>query len=1155
MMAQEKTTVRKWLEQLYLLLTGVYLLLLAFRSTTYYMPFPEVFEKHIFWMLLGTVSAKSFACLLEQKHVRDLLYSVLIGVTYTLVYYSAGYRFFLFLAVLTIGAVGVYYRRLLKLYSVAVGTVLVLAILGSMGGAIENFVYLKSGVLRSSWGICYPTDLASYFVYLSVVLWILGDTVPLWSVLILPSISFIISYFVAGSTTSVYCSIILLLMVLWQLLDDRYSKGRTGWKRAEKLVRSLSIMTFPVCAAFMFLMMRAYWSGAAFAYVADSRMSGRLRLAVNALQNHGIRLLGSTFDQIGGGFSTFINKNYNFIDSSYPLILIRYGALFFLIIMFLWVRLSYQAARSGKQRLMLGMALIAFHSLSEHHFTEVNYNIILLLPFAAMYSDQAAVKGRIEVRSSNSVMEAVVFRFRELWGSSRVCRKGRGAACCAVALFIWLAFPRGLSWMRTICTKAGLSGGGRNGVIVCLILLCLLIVTGFFLFLLLGLFGMWRKGGGWKPSVLALSALCFVMLLGVYVKGDRMIRDAEEQYQKLLDADQSAMETIVAAKTGRVYVDQLPELYRRRFGAISSSVFAGDELARGKHVTAVMARDHDSKCFISRGFLYTEISDYHSVYTNDTAVITRLKQRGYQLRGYYNTERSVDLKSEAEANALTYSEESGLQTRGSAHSLIHGPYLNLLKGKYTVRYMLQMSKDSVSQNMEDTPVAMLRVSNAYGQEVVATKQVYCGDFSADGMLTAELSFSIEESIGVEFLMLTEEGKSVFIREIVYQKTPDYDVHSTYNARHQNIRDEYYDLEGNAAVLPEGYFAVEYEYDSAGNISVLRYYDPENQPVKLSYGYAELHRRYNGKKQVVREEYYDIHSKPTARPTGQAAVEKKYDEKGRVIAEWYYDTEEEPVVLSSGYAAWRRIYNEKDRSVREEYYNAEGRLTALISGLAIIEKSYDEAGNSVVERYYGVDGKPVQVSYGYAELHQMYNEKKQIIREEYYNLEGKPTVLDTGQAAVARSYDEAGNIVVERYYGIDSKPVLLSYGYAELHRMYNEKKQTIREEYYDTEGQLMALKTGQAAVERVYDKAGNVSAERYYDVEGNSVKLSYGLAEVRRSYNEKRQIIREEYYDTAGNPTILKAGQAAVEKDYDVAGNLIVERYYDISGELIATHKR
>lgn len=990
MMAQKKETARKWLERLYLLLAGVYLLLLTFRSTTYYLPFPRGFEKNIFLLLLGTVSAKSLVCLSDRQHLQDLLCAVLTGVACALTYRSVGYPFLLFLGVLTTGAVGVHYKKLLKLYVLAVGAVLLLAILGSMGGAIDNFVYLKAGVVRSAWGICYPTDLASYFVYLSVVLWILGDTAPVWAVLMLPVLSFVISRFVAGSTTSAYCSVLLLLMMLWQTADDRFAESSRGWKRTEKLVDGFSVTAFPICAACMFLMMLAYRSGAAFAHAANSRMSGRLGLAVNALQEHGIRLLGSSFEQIGGGFSTFINKNYNFVDSAYPLMLIRYGALFFLIVMLLWVRMSCQAAQGGRRRLMLGLALIAFHSFSEHHFTEVNYNIMLLLPFAAMRPDQAAVKGGTEARP-HSVLETVPCRFGGYWGRG-TCRRGRIAAACAVPLLAWLAFPRCLSWMRTLCTKTGLSGGGRNGVIVCLVLLCLLIVSGLFLLSLLALVCAPREEKKLRISASVLSVLCLAVLLGVYAKCDRMIDDAEEQYRALLDADLPAMETIIAAKTGRVCVDRLPELYRRRFGGVSSSVFAGDELARAENISVVMARSHDSKCFISRGFLYTEISDYHSIYTNDAAVIAALKQSGYQLRGYYNTEKSVDLKAEAEANALAYSEESGVRTEGPAHSLLHGPYLNLWKGKYTVRYVLQLPETSMPQNSADTPVAVLRVSTACGQEIASAKQIRCGDFSEDGLLTVEIPFSIEESIGVEFLMLTEEGQSAFIREITYRKTPDYDVHSTYNSRYQKIRDEYYNDEGEADILPEGYFAVEYGYDSAGNVSVFRYYDPADRPVQLIYGYAELRRTYNEKKQVVREEYYDVQGKVTTRPAGQASV----------------------------------------------------------------ERSYDETGNIASERYYDAEGKPVQLSYGYAEVHRMYNEKRQLIREEYYDTEGKPMTLDTGQASVEKEYDEAGNVAVERYYDAEGKPVQLSHGYAELRRTYDEKNQIIRTEYYDISGELIII---------------------------------------------------------------------------------------------------
>ena len=50
----------------------------------------------------------------------------------------------------------------------------------------------------------------------------------------------------------------------------------------------------------------------------------------------------------------------------------------------LWVLMTRKAVKTGHWRLAFGLALIALHSFSEHHFPEVNYNILVILPFSVL---------------------------------------------------------------------------------------------------------------------------------------------------------------------------------------------------------------------------------------------------------------------------------------------------------------------------------------------------------------------------------------------------------------------------------------------------------------------------------------------------------------------------------------------------------------------------------------------------------------------------------------------------------------------------------------------------------------------------------------------------------------------------------------------------
>lgn len=75
-----------------------------------------------------------------------------------------------------------------------------------------------------------------------------------------------------------------------------------------------------------------------------------------------------------------------YIDISYLLILIRYGFVLFALLPFSWGYTLVQAEKTNI-RLVMIMLILCFHALSEHHFIEMNYNIALVLPFAAFPPD------------------------------------------------------------------------------------------------------------------------------------------------------------------------------------------------------------------------------------------------------------------------------------------------------------------------------------------------------------------------------------------------------------------------------------------------------------------------------------------------------------------------------------------------------------------------------------------------------------------------------------------------------------------------------------------------------------------------------------------------------------------------------------------------
>ena len=116
-----------------------------------------------------------------------------------------------FLAVLTLGSIGCDFHKALKIYVIIIGTTLLVTVFCALGDTITNLIYTNQNRFRSSWGIVYPTDFASYMIFLLVSAWIAWKNLPDWFFLIPGAGAFIIAYNIADSNTSSYCSLLVTI--------------------------------------------------------------------------------------------------------------------------------------------------------------------------------------------------------------------------------------------------------------------------------------------------------------------------------------------------------------------------------------------------------------------------------------------------------------------------------------------------------------------------------------------------------------------------------------------------------------------------------------------------------------------------------------------------------------------------------------------------------------------------------------------------------------------------------------------------------------------------------------------------------------------------------------------------------------------------------
>lgn len=1140
-MSTGKKLFTKWipaaLEYALLAVTGIYLIWQFSLQTTFFLPWPG-------WLDDALLKAVAGVALLRAVTVGprkpELWLSLGLAGIYYMVFRSDGYRFLLYTAALTVGMVGIDYRKVLNTFLLTVGTFFLVTIVAGITGTITNLIYTDVGRgLRSAWGICYPTDFAAIALFLAMFLWVAWRGLPDWGGLSVCAASLLLSRVIAQSNTSFACGLLFLAAILYRWFEREVVEKRGRLKGVRRMGDALVTALFPVLAAAFFILMALYAQKLNLGKKLDILMHSRLQLAMDAVELHGLKAFGTPFDLIGNGLSTFSRgEGYNFIDSSYPLILIRYGWALLAALCLSWIWTVRKALRCGERRLALVMGIIAVHSFAEHHFIEVWFNILLVLPFAAYgvaQRDEAsgkAARTREEKARRNDKTAGWV---------------PAGAITAVLALTAgYLAMPGLLSWIKTVFELKGY-GAGQSGWTVILILAAAVAVIGLGLWSLCGLIRcLLRRERPTKRGLVMLAACIALGTTGALL-GNGVVNAGLRDNAEALDADSAALEVILDAAEGGVYSGTMPAVYARRFPGVRSSAYAGEELARLRGSTVLMPAGAEYNAFINSDCQFAEISDRHAVYTDDAAVIDALSDAGYHMTGYYSRVNPVNLAYEASLNGLSYSEETGLQLAGWGQSLYLGPYDALRAGKYTVTFELRLREDMPP--VAD-PVCTLEVSTTWGQNVLVLRDVMIDEFDGDGRLTVSIPFSIGDSLGVEFKAVANPDGGLRVTNIEYGRTPDFDMHRFYNDKLQLIREECYATDGTPLLQSGGYFGYTQEFDGDGNVTVRRFYGTDGNPIYRTDGYAEVHWQYNNIKQVIREEFYGKNGEPITLSSGQHANEREYDRAGNVAVYRYYDLDDEPTRISSGYAELHRAYNDDRRMIREEYFGTDGSPIALSGGYTGMEQEYDEAGNVAVRRF-TVDGAPALRTDGYAEVHWQYNERKQVTREAFFGTSGEPVALSNGQHANEREYDGAGNAVVYRYYDTEDAPVNLTSGYAELHRAYNDKRQMIREAYYGADGSPAVQLAGYSSYEQTFDAAGNVADRRFLH-DGAPVLRTDGYAEVKWKYNEKRQIVREEFYGTDGEPIILPDGQFANEREYDGEGNVIEYRYYDKDGVLTIT---
>lgn len=714
-------------------LENAYLLVLALFLIGQFLANSMIVLQRPYWVdwslrVLAVVLILARLMLQEKKSVWFLPAAVFLLGIFSLSYMKNNYAFLLDLPIFVLGAFRISYKKILKVNIVCSISVLGIAFFGTLCGAVRDLIYIRAIdsnyvtdfirifletffdpksleelSVRHSFGTVYCTDMASWVFFLSLLLFVYFKRIPG----ILFSAMFVFEgyllYIFCGARNTALLFIVAAFYACYTWIAEKCAAN--GWP--DRILRGITgtvgVIAVPLgfWTCIKIVMMDP---GEKLWQLLDKLLSGRLNLALAAIEEFGIKPFGTPFDQVGNGVNESIpTVAYNFVDSSFCLIPIRYGIWVALGTCILFGILAFRGSRKEGFRIAGVVCLSAVHGVVEHHLIELAYSGILLLTFAEF------------TREKEKKIEKKIEKKLFLWGKDLL-------ALLSVGILVALAFREIPAW-RVFYTDTQRSSH------FLLIMCCLLTIV--FLFL--------EQLSRYRRPVLCvglyLCAIEILLLPGI------IARQVEDPYMEELLAATPAMESMKnLADYGLITMvnNDYPKEAVRKLPGFSEAFWYGNGNADEKNMVLFAGIDQDLYMLNDAGFQFVPYSEHYGLYTNSKAVLAILSANGYTPSSVYNCPSKMKLKYKNGEFRGGYIFKQGRRGR-------------------ILRSDLHMKAEILeNREAEDFPIGCVRIFFHMTGKVVYEKEVFYSELNEEGELQKTIDIWIQNAEGYE-LVITPYG--------------------------------------------------------------------------------------------------------------------------------------------------------------------------------------------------------------------------------------------------------------------------------------------------------------------------------------------------------------------------------------------------------------
>ncbi|OUL10274.1 hypothetical protein B0533_02680 [Sedimentibacter sp. SX930] len=366
-------------ENLYLILYSVILTINLLGTTMFYIPWPKFTTIVLLEVMLIILGAKII--LIDKRNNKEMFLYLILFIGFFGAFLNTGYAFLIFDLILILGAKNVSFKKVIKLFCVISGIIIIITMLSSQFGLVENLIYERGNRSRISFGFEYPTDFTAHIFYLVMGYCYLRKEKLMYLELAgIFALSLFTYIFCDARTNAISLFMTFAVFLYLKIRNQASGKKGTCYVMNPKFSKILAF-AMPLCAfAFIALTFLYHFQPTNSLMKAINKLvSGRLELGAVGFERYGFSFFGNAFQMNGFGGSTSPRMDYFFLDSSYVLLLIRYGSLVLLAVLVIFSLVSLRAEKQKDFHLLWILALIAVQCTIEHHLLEIAYNPFLFL--------------------------------------------------------------------------------------------------------------------------------------------------------------------------------------------------------------------------------------------------------------------------------------------------------------------------------------------------------------------------------------------------------------------------------------------------------------------------------------------------------------------------------------------------------------------------------------------------------------------------------------------------------------------------------------------------------------------------------------------------------------------------------------------------------